>query len=84
MKRLSFLAVVMAMLLGRRRAQAQEPIIITPAGPPTFGPPSSWPNGLCGCCGRWDADPIPPDGPERRTVECGWCHVLFVQRKEQQ
>lgn len=64
------------------RGRAQEPIIITPAGPPVFGPPTQWPNGLCGACKQWAALPIAATGPEERIVECGWCHTLYVQRKE--
>ena len=81
-----YLAAIVA-ALGAVRLRAQEPIIITPAGPPQFGPPTQWPNGLCPCCKQWEADPFPADdrpqpGPTQRIVECGWCHGLFVQHAE--
>lgn len=87
MQRKQFWAALVAALgVVLRQAKAQqaeaEPIIITPAGPPQFGPPTVWPNGLCGACKIWAAPPIPAAGPDSRIVECGWCHTLYVQQKE--
>ena len=67
---------------GLFQAQAQDPIIIQPAGPAVFGPPAAdfYPNGLCPNCKLWAERPwdlAPYPGTSLEDFLKQWPPALF-------